>query len=849
MTRKKLLFLFIFLLFTFNILAPLNLTIARANAIETHDISVLKEGFEVNGYQPPWTIVKDAVVPIAFVVKNNGTVTETFNVTVYYNDTFIEMETVSNLTAKTTTSLTFAWNTVNVMPGAYKINVTASSVPGETDTKNNTIVSPTVKVISSSMILSHVTVIPQSTVNENLTPGDNYTVSIYTDYNGSDITTGQLTLSYNPNILHGGINKTDTWIGDNVTKTFGTTGTPVVPNSEKVYVNQVLMTKPANYTIDYDTGVITFTTAPDVGAAINANYYYGGVVNGDLITTDKHPSAMFNAGNFNNTSGELELTAAFFLFFFPPAPITSGPGTLANITFTVVGTGESNIILGPETMLIGVTDNGNGDDYNINAELNPSYLQHGYFKNAKGHDIAVTSLTAPAEVSPGDFVSINVTVANEGIFPESSNVTVYANETEIGTQSVTDLAALGNRETLTFSWNTTGLTEGNYIINATATQVPGETDINDNTKTIEIQLKKVHDVAVVKVEVPDKAVAGTLFIINVTVANEGNYEENVNLTVSYGERLITPPYWIELGIINSTIFTLAQRPASTTISLVWNTTVIYADMIRTSRSSYNSTINATANISPDNDEDPDDNKNTTGIVEFSLGPDVKISSLILEAKPKNVSTEVFIGELAIVKVKISNRAKENVTLEVKVTYDTHIIGTQTLMLPPESTNYVSDITGNSFTWDTTGLNPGTYTIRAEAILDGDPKPKDNHMSVEINVKFQLGTIAGTVTNAFTGDPMENATVIVNGHSVTTNTEGQYTVQLPPGTYTVTTTANGYKNSSKTNITVVANETTSVDFELTPIQPLNILLYAGVAAIAIIITVTIAVYLLKFRKPT
>ncbi len=61
-------------------------------------------------------------------------------------------------------------------------------------------------------------------------------------------------------------------------------------------------------------------------------------------------------------------------------------------------------------------------------------------------------------------------------------------------------------------------------------------------------------------------------------------------------------------------------------------------------------------------------------------------------------------------------------------------------------------------------------------------------------------------------------------------------------------ANGYGDSSQTNITVVAGETTTVDFELTPAQPLDILLYAGVAA-AIIIIAGIAVYILKVRKPT
>jgi hypothetical protein len=44
---------------------------------------------------------------------------------------------------------------------------------------------------------------PPEIIDETLTIGTNYTVSIYTDYNGSDITGYQFELSYNPNILNG----------------------------------------------------------------------------------------------------------------------------------------------------------------------------------------------------------------------------------------------------------------------------------------------------------------------------------------------------------------------------------------------------------------------------------------------------------------------------------------------------------------------------------------------------------------------------------------------------------------------------------------------------------------------
>ncbi|NIP54376.1 MAG: hypothetical protein GWO26_20795, partial [Phycisphaerae bacterium] len=106
------------------------------------------------------------------------------------------------------------------------------------------------------------------------------------------------------------------------------------------------------------------------------------------------------------------------------------------------------------------------------------------------HDVAITSVTPSAtEVYVGRIVNITVVAKNEGTTEpvgydgpvESFNVTVYYNAISIGTQPVIDLLP-GSDITLTFTWNTTGLCPCcNYTINATATQVPGETETTDNT--------------------------------------------------------------------------------------------------------------------------------------------------------------------------------------------------------------------------------------------------------------------------------------------------------------------------------------------------------------------------------
>jgi len=97
------------------------------------------------------------------------------------------------------------------------------------------------------------------------------------------------------------------------------------------------------------------------------------------------------------------------------------------------------------------------------------------------YDVAITSIArSKTVVGQGYSLNINVTAANQGDYPETFNVTVYANTTSIETKEVT--LPIGNSTTITFIWNTTGFAKGNYTISAYAEPVPpGEADTEDNT--------------------------------------------------------------------------------------------------------------------------------------------------------------------------------------------------------------------------------------------------------------------------------------------------------------------------------------------------------------------------------
>jgi len=83
------------------------------------------------------------------------------------------------------------------------------------------------------------------------------------------------------------------------------------------------------------------------------------VVNGDLIVGG---SAQFMPGPFDNVAGELSRTVGVFQ---EGGEVTSGPGTLANVTFTVVGEGASDITIDSQSKLKGWNWFRDPPDYDI----------------------------------------------------------------------------------------------------------------------------------------------------------------------------------------------------------------------------------------------------------------------------------------------------------------------------------------------------------------------------------------------------------------------------------------------------------------------------------------------------
>ena len=117
-------------------------------------------------------------------------------------------------------------------------------------------------------------------------------------------------------------------------------------------------------------------------------------------------------------------------------------------------------------------------------------------------DVAITSIAlSKTIIGEGYSLRLNVTAVNEGDFTESFSVTAYSSSVSqpgkrvtILTQTVSGLSA-GESYILVFSWNTTGITNGNYTIVVSAATVQGEANFSNNVLSSGIiQVTKKGDV-------------------------------------------------------------------------------------------------------------------------------------------------------------------------------------------------------------------------------------------------------------------------------------------------------------------------------------------------------------------
>lgn len=166
---------------------------------------------------------------------------------------------------------------------------------------------------------------------------------------------------------------------------------------------------------------------------------------------------------------------------------------MAYVNSTIIGTQQISLNEGSATMVSyawNTTGYAKGD-YLIHVAVTPVPGEADLSDNTKtadslvtiltiGHDVAVVTIEPEKTViGQGYDLRVTVKVGNYGVYNETFNVTVYINTTVLGFQAVT--LSSGAKADVLFVKSSPTFSKGNYVLNASASLVSGETEIGDNT--------------------------------------------------------------------------------------------------------------------------------------------------------------------------------------------------------------------------------------------------------------------------------------------------------------------------------------------------------------------------------
>lgn len=471
--------------------APAMVTVQPA---PVHDVAAISQDSDKT------SVINGTIVNINVTVSNLGDFPETFNVTCSYNGHPISYQTVTNLAQKTSTSIIFAWNTTDVQPNTYYIHGMADSsyVITEVDENNNnctsfvavTVYSPgqmgklfVDKVKTAVISGQDPPVVGLPTVYE-------FTI-IVTNIGGSNVSnvTVNETISSNVSFLSAGTPSQGSIIalpppkivwnvgtlvpGANATLTFRVSTTTASPgllylNHKEDITASGTDTFSGNTVTDSGHTDTTVTAIVRDVAAISQIPTSTVVCQGDTIAID------VTVKNFGNVTETFDVACYYDSTQIGVLRVYNlGAGGQTTISFAWDTTGVP-----PGTYAIKAEADSSHEITESNETNNvctsPSTVRIVI------HDIAIISQNpSPTTVVQGETITIEVIVKNEGTEPETFNVSCYYNETLLETKTVTNLQP-NTTSTLSFLWNTAGVTLGLYYINTAASTVPGEKDTSDN---------------------------------------------------------------------------------------------------------------------------------------------------------------------------------------------------------------------------------------------------------------------------------------------------------------------------------------------------------------------------------
>jgi hypothetical protein len=119
---------------------PITINMTAAHTATAHYTSTLPLGHDIaitNVTTLKSVVGQSYSIGINTTIVDQGDYSETFNVTIYANQTIIATLENINLTSRNSVTITSVWNTTGFAYGNYTISAYAPPVPGEADTTNN----------------------------------------------------------------------------------------------------------------------------------------------------------------------------------------------------------------------------------------------------------------------------------------------------------------------------------------------------------------------------------------------------------------------------------------------------------------------------------------------------------------------------------------------------------------------------------------------------------------------------------------------------------------------------------------------------------------------------------------
>jgi hypothetical protein len=118
--------------------------------------------------------------------------------------------------------------------------------------------------------------------------------------------------------------------------------------------------------------------------------------------------------------------------------------------------------------------------------------------------------------------------------------------------------------------------------------------------------------------------------------------------------------------------------------------------------------------------------------------------------------------------------------------------------------------------DTTSLPPGKHTIFIRSEDSDNNWGAVSSIFLDIIDPVLAPTISGTVIDASSFNPIEAVQISINNYQIATNNSGDYSIQLPAGTYSMTLSVDGYQTQILDNLSVINSQNTVQDFALVPL---------------------------------